>query len=68
MNVRKLDRGSDPMSHDAYAGFLKLLLTPAGKPVAGSPEIDAFIEYLNEREPLPDSARRALNLPTENAA
>jgi len=42
-----------PMNHDAYAGFLKLWLTPFSRIPEPSPEIDAYIRYVDEREPLP---------------
>jgi hypothetical protein len=40
------------MSHDAYAGFLKLWLTPANRVPRQSPEVDAYLRHANEREPL----------------
>lgn len=46
-------RKATRMSADAYAGFLKLWLTPANRTPAPSPEVDAYLEYVNERDPLP---------------
>lgn len=59
---------TDRMSHDAYAGFLKLWLTPGHRPVDRTPEIDAYLRHANERAPLSDAARRAAGLPTGRAA
>ena len=57
-----------PMSADAYAGFLKLLLTPASKPVVLSPDVEAYLAYASAREPLTSAARRALGQPAHRAA
>ena len=57
-----------PMSADAYAGFLKLLLTPVSKPVSLSPDIEAYLAYTSGREPLSGVARRALGQPADRAA
>jgi len=57
-----------PMNADAYAGFLKLLLTPLGKVPAPSPELEAYLRYASEREPFSPAARRALGQPTDRAA
>jgi hypothetical protein len=57
-----------PMNADAYAGFLKLWLTPVGKAPAASPEVEAYLRYASEREPLSPAARRALGQPTNRAA
>jgi hypothetical protein len=57
-----------PMSADAYAGFLKLWLTPASAPVPRTPEVDAYLAYANEREPLSKATRRAIGRPTDRAA
>ncbi|MBW3628599.1 MAG: hypothetical protein KY464_04800 [Gemmatimonadetes bacterium] len=57
-----------PMSADAYAGFLKLWLTPASKTPALRDEVEAYIRYASEREPLSDTARRAIRQPTDRAA
>ena len=59
---------SAPMSADAYAGFLKLLLTPASKPVALSPDVEAYLAYSSAREPLTATARRAMGQPAHRAA
>jgi len=51
-NHRKTER-SAPMSPDAYAGFLKLLLTPGGRVPRPSTDVDAYLQHANERDPLP---------------
>jgi hypothetical protein len=56
------------MSADAYAGFLKLLLTPVSKPVVLSEDIEAYLRYAGSREPLSAAARRALGQPANRAA
>ncbi len=69
MKARKRTPNSTAaMSPDAYAGFLKLLLTPASKVPQPSPELDAYLRYLNREEPLSDTTRRALGQPTQQAA
>ena len=57
-----------PMSADAYAGFLKLLLTPASKVPTITPDIAAYLRYVGETEPLSDESRRALGQQTVQAA
>jgi hypothetical protein len=58
-----------PMSADAYAGFLKLWLTPAHKVPAITPEVEAYLRHANAQEPLNDESRRALGQqPTRKAA
>jgi hypothetical protein len=59
---------STSMSPDAYAGFLKLWLTPSSKAPRQSAEVDAYLRYANKREPLSDATRRAIGQPTEQAA
>lgn len=56
------------MDSEAYAGFLKLLLTPADQVPESTPEIRAYLRYLAECEPLSDESRRALGEPSERAA
>jgi hypothetical protein len=56
------------MSADAYAGFLKLFLTPSSRMPQPSAEVDAYIRHVNARDPLPDTVRRAIGQPTERAA
>lgn len=56
------------MSPDAYAGFLKLLLTPASEVPAPSADIDAYLAHLADQDPLPDSIRMLLGQPTVEAA
>lgn len=57
-----------PMSPDAYAGFLKLLLTPTHTVPRPSADIDAYLAYVADRDPLPESVRRILGQPTVEAA
>jgi hypothetical protein len=56
------------MSADAYAGFLKLWLTPAHKEPKMTPEVEAYLRHASEREPLSDDVRTALGQPTRKAA
>lgn len=56
------------MSADAYAGFLKLWLTPASQLPKRSAEVDAYIQHANARDPLSDTVRHAIGQPTEQAA
>jgi hypothetical protein len=53
-----------PMSADAYAGFLKLWLTPAHKAPEITPEVEAYLREASAREPLSENVRRALGQPT----
>jgi hypothetical protein len=59
---------SAPMSADAYAGFLKLWLTPASQEPKMTPEVEAYLRHASEREPLSDLTREALGQPTRKAA
>ncbi|HEU0299801.1 MAG TPA: hypothetical protein VFR37_10110 [Longimicrobium sp.] len=56
------------MSADAYAGFLKLWLTPAHKLPELTPEVQAYLRHANEREPLSDATRGAPGQPARRAA
>ena len=40
------------MNSDAYAGFLRLLLTPASEVPELTSYLRAYLRYLNEREPV----------------
>jgi hypothetical protein len=57
-----------PMSPDAYAGFLKLWLTPAHREPKMTPEVEAYLRHVSEREPLSDDVRTVLGQPTRKAA
>lgn len=57
-----------PMSADAYAGFLKLWLTPAHKVPQMTPEVEAYLRHANEQVPLNDESRRVLEQTTRKAA
>jgi hypothetical protein len=59
---------SAPMSADAYAGFLKLWLTPAHKEPKMTPEVEAYLRHASRREPLSDDVRTVLAQPTRKAA
>jgi hypothetical protein len=61
-------RRAAPMSADAYAGFLKLWLTPAHKEPAMTPEVQAYLREASAREPLSADVRQALGQPTRRAA
>jgi hypothetical protein len=56
------------MDADAYAGFLKLWLTPSHELPSLDDEIRAYLRHLSEREPLNEESRRALGQPTRRAA
>lgn len=56
------------MNADAYAGFLKLWLTPSSRVPRPSAELDAYLRHANRVDPLSDEVRRALGQPTERAA
>ena len=56
------------MSADAYAGFLKLWLTPSTREPRPSAEVDAYLRYANERSPLPRNLSLPIRHPTNRAA
>jgi len=56
------------MSADAYAGFLKLWLTPSSKLPRMSHDVEAYLRYANKHEPLSEAARDAAGLTTRRAA
>lgn len=56
------------MSPDAYAGFLKLLLTPTSREPSLSAEVQAYLEYANEQEPTPLLERCGLSDSPKRAA
>ncbi|WP_420126374.1 hypothetical protein [Longimicrobium sp.] len=57
-----------PMSADAYAGFLKLWLTPTNKLPRLDEEIRAYLRHVSDREPLSGDVRETLGQPTRKAA
>ena len=57
-----------PMSADAYAGFLKLMLTPSSKAPTITPDIAAYLRYVGETAPLSADSRRAIGQQTVRAA
>jgi hypothetical protein len=56
------------MSPDAFAGFLKLWLTPGGRLPEPSPELAEYLRHANRREPLPAQVRSCLGQPADRAA
>jgi hypothetical protein len=68
--MKKTTRGAKraPMNADAYAGFLKLLITPPSKLPRPSREIDAYVQHLNEHDPLSEITLRELGLHSDRAA
>lgn len=56
------------MSPDAYAGFLRLLLTPDHRVPSPSAELDAYLEYRSEVDPLPENVQFILGHPVVEAA
>jgi hypothetical protein len=48
----KFARTNARMSNDEYAGFLRLMLTPLTQEPKPSPELDAYLAYLNREEPV----------------
>ena len=68
MKTRSIAPKPAPMDADAYAGFLKLWLTPAHKLPSLDQEIRAYLRHVSEREPLNEESRRALGQPTRRAA
>lgn len=57
-----------PMSAEAYAGFLKLLLTPGNRVPRPSADIDAYLRHVAEAEPLSGTVRRMIGQTTVEAA
>jgi hypothetical protein len=68
MKTRSIAPKPAPMDADAYAGFLKLWLTPTHKLPSLDEEIRAYLRHVSEREPLNEESRRALRQPTRKAA
>lgn len=56
------------MDSDAYAGFLKLLLTPLSRVPSMSADIEAYLRYSNRREPCTDCLSDAEGLRPRAAA
>jgi hypothetical protein len=57
-----------PMTPDAYAGFIQLLLTPATRVPRESTDLDAYLQHLSDVEPLSQASRMILGQPTVEAA
>ena len=60
----RIPRSTDapPMNADEFAGFLRLWLTPASKLPKPSDDLEAYIAYAREREPLSEETQEALGL------
>jgi hypothetical protein len=67
MRNRSNSRKDAPMSADAYAGFLKLWLNPSSRLPRPSADVDAYIRYVNGREPLPEEILNRI-APSEDRA
>ena len=65
-HVRRIK--SETMSPDAYAGFLRLLLTPDSRAPRPSADVNAYLAHASRREPLPLQVKRILGQPTGKAA
>ena len=59
---------SRTLSPDAYAGFLKLWLTPSYRLPEITPEIEAYLHHTNEREPLSPALQLAIGQLPKRAA
>jgi hypothetical protein len=68
MKTRTFASKTSRMDADAYAGFLKLWLTPAHKVPAITPEVEAYLRFANQAEPLNETSRDALCQPARRAA
>lgn len=42
----------DAMDPEAYAGFLRLLLTPSSRVPSLTSDVEAYLRYANTREPV----------------
>jgi hypothetical protein len=51
------------MSNAAFAGFLRLMLTPLNEAPDPSPELRAYLDYLSRVYP-PENRRQVASLPT----
>lgn len=47
------------MTNAAFAGFLRLLLTPLNEAPKSCPELDAYLRYLSRANPRADAGRAA---------
>jgi hypothetical protein len=68
MKAQRSNARRERMSSDAYAGFIKLLLTPMTVVPRIDEDVEAYLNHLNAREPLTATARRAIAQPTDHAA
>lgn len=68
MNKIRRSTAATPMNADEFAGFLRLWLSPASSLPDPSNDLDAYIEYAREREPLSEETQEALGLMKDLAA
>jgi hypothetical protein len=52
MSSQKKSAGAGSMDPEAYAGFLRLLLTPASRVPSLTSDVEAYLRYANRREPV----------------
>ena len=65
MSSHKKSARSTAMDSEAYAGFLKLLLTPSSRVPSMTSDVEAYLRYANGREPVTSLPARA---PSQEAA
>lgn len=68
MKSQRRSTQARPMSADAFAGFLQLLLTPLDRGPRQTDDLDAYLEHLSATAPLSDTTRMILGQPTVEAA
>lgn len=68
MANRSANTARAPMSPDAYAGFLKLLLSPTHRLPVDDQDVDAYIRHSNRVDPLSAATRRFIGQPADRAA
>ena len=52
MSSNKKAADADAMDPEAYAGFLRLLLSPLSRVPSLTPDVEAYLRYANRREPV----------------
>jgi len=68
MKRNRVTADSGRMNHEEFAGFLRLWLNSPSRELRDSPEVNAYLRFAAEREPLSMISRRALGQTTERAA
>jgi hypothetical protein len=68
MKKRSENKGMPKMDAEAFAGFLRLWITPPGRDVRPSPEVEAYLRYVAEHSPLTPAGLRTLGSHTDRAA